>query len=276
MYYYKTYRTTVLGKKLTSFMEKSEIAARASERYAKKCGALAYIQPVQYFEGGVEFLEFEKEPDLNVWRKRTDLGDTPLYEPNCSSESCYLATNDDKFTPSSTWNKLYATKAVHWDQVKYEKPIEYWMQYAKITPTEDEKHNLAAYKEMYAKMLDDKLGKMLFWRCLRFTGPQKPQDRRAKSSRALHKAVKMEQMRIALPVVQVQELYDILDCALSDRKSEQEQYTPTLFLYKDHYYIGVQYKCSNSELTEIEKSEHNYQMEQYKISLTYKGEYGDI
>lgn len=122
--YYKCGRDSATGKLLAKFWSQAIKASRKAEAYAKSMGAKAYIQPVQYFEGGVEYLEFDKEPDPEVWRRK-DFGDFVAYEPNCRAVNGLLPVDDARFVPSDTWNRIYSKDTIEKDGKKFYAYVEF-------------------------------------------------------------------------------------------------------------------------------------------------------
>ncbi len=245
--FYKCDRKSSVGIRLEHFWHKAQKAAHRAEDYAKKMGATSYIQPVQFFEGGVDFLEFEKEPDLRVWRKRTDLGETVVYEPRCSVRAGVMMVPYKDSVLSNRWNIVYEKNTSEWTQVRNRFPLSYWCGKLGIkvssSETEDWKRVDAALK-----------GK--FW--LPYLEFSAEYESASVVPTYVRKAVRAERLRLSLPVVSMDELYELLVFQLPDGKEEIKDFaqnlsTPTFFIYRDVFYISIGGECKHSELEEITK-----------------------
>ena len=116
-HYYQCDMYSTIGKQLQKYWDCIIRAASRADDYARKYGASSYEAPVQYFEGGVDYLIFDHTPDLKVWRKKiTDAEGTDLYEPNCMYRSDVLVMPDDRFHPSDTWDKTYSKEHLAWKE----------------------------------------------------------------------------------------------------------------------------------------------------------------
>lgn len=312
-YFYFCDINSKVGKKLRSFHHRANRAAQRADDYARKYGAVSYIPPVQFFEGGVDYLEFDHEPDERVWRKRFNADDRAQYEPNCMSRPEILVVPDDRFQPSDTWNRTYSHEHLTWEQVSRRFPLSYWARTVKYQLTGDKEKDMAA--------VDARLSSCSFVPFIEFFGidpalvpaaspadasPASPSDSvpagsvsgekatvpagsPAGSSPAvsvpagsasgkktpftkksvpnyLRRAIQAEKDRLALPVIETEWLFALLDMAdLPTDKDERKAFlanmeTPLFFYYagKDRYYIRCQRPCKAEGLHETTAPDFNH------------------
>lgn len=244
-YFYKCDVSSPVGVNLGKFLSFALEVEERAEEYARSVGASAYICPVGCFAGGVDFLEFDVQPDLNVWRKRTDLGDNILYEPNCNMNFCVMVMDDDKSMPSDTWRRFYNHKHLTWDEVRGLFSVDKWLAICnrKSTGNKGTDWNIVTsllFEKFFVTYVD-----------YEYDNHRNVTKRLAS---AFRKAVKAERMRIALPVLQMKPLYDIL-CV-----DTPTQHTPTLFIYNNEIFVGSDVPCAASDLFVISASQY----EEYK------------
>lgn len=84
MKYYKVDISTNTGTQLNQFLRKCQKADIAADKYAKRMGAVGYIQPMDVFAGGVDYLEFQCSKKGKEWIE-VPSGDpsVTLWQPNC-------------------------------------------------------------------------------------------------------------------------------------------------------------------------------------------------
>lgn len=252
-YYYKCDEYSKVGRALGKFWRKVVQAAYRADAYAKKYGACNYEQPVQFFEGGVDYLIFETTPDERVWRKKLVAKDgTALYEPNCMYRADILVIPDDRFHPSNTWNKIYSKKHLTWEQAKPQKTLDQWAAIAKMKRTDD--------REKDAKALDERMSRYSFVSYLEFYGDESVPRNMSKADCPawLRRAIRAEQDRQALPVVEVYPLFALLDMKPEGEGVVNMSVTPNFFLYGDSYYICAEFPCFAEGLHTIMEGLYTY------------------
>ncbi len=256
-YYYKCDVYSKVGRKLNKFWNKAVRAAQRADDYARKYGAESYVQPVQFFEGGVDYLEFgDATPDPRVWRKKlTSAEGHDEYEPNCMYRADVLVIPDNRFHPSNTWNKIYTRQHLTWKEAKPLKTLQQWAKIAHVELTKD--------READAKAVDECMQKYAFVSYLEFYGDDGVHlnDRDKRTCPAwLRRAIRAEQDRQALPVVEVRELLGLLEVKISTQKKVPGKITavvmspsatPTFFVYGDSYYVCSEYPCTADGLHPI-------------------------
>ena len=260
-FYYSCDINSKVGKKLRSFHHKAVKAAERADEYARKYGATSYIQPVQFFEGGVDYLEFEKEPDARIWRKRFNADNRAQYEPNCMYRPEILVLPDERFQPSDTWNRTFSREHLSWEQVKRRFPLSYWARALKYELTGDKEKDLEA--------VEVKLKDCSFVPFIEFYGEtEKDPDGSKKGKKSvpnyLRRAIQAEKDRQALPVVETEWLFALLDMAdIPTDPDERKAYlsnveTPIFFLYAyETYYIRCQCPCNAEGLHAITIADFN-------------------
>lgn len=246
------YSTT--GKRIQKFWNKAMHAAQRADDYAKKYGAKSYVQPFEHFEGGVDYLEFEKTPNLAIWRKAiTTPEGIDEYEPNCFVRADVLIIPDDRFQPSDTWDKTYSKDHLTWDLAKPKKTLAQWAAIINYTLTGDEDKDHA--------YIDEQLCDRFFVPFVQYYGEQ--EGYRGKTiPQSLRKAIKAEKDRLALPVVDTELLYAALDMELPSDPEElaefaKEALTPTFFIYKDNFYISTPRPCKGEGLRPSDEAAYN-------------------
>lgn len=253
-YYYQCDVNSKVGRALTKFWRKAVKAAERAEAYAKKFGASEYEPSVQFFRGGVDYLIFDKKPDERVWRKRlTDNDGVALYEPNCMYRSDVLIIPDDRFQPSNTWDKIYSKKHLSWREVQPQKTFEQWCQLAKVQRTDD--------READIKRLNAIMERYHYVPFIHFYGDETAPRGSSKADVPawLRRAIKAEQERQALPVVEVFPLFAIL-CMTPpvDEGTVSFSVTPEVFNHYDSWYISTEYPCVADGLHPITEGTYHY------------------
>lgn len=255
MYYYTCKKTSVVGRRLLSFLRRAIKADERAEAYAKKFGASSYVQPPQFFAGGVDFLEFGKAPDPSVWRKRFTTPDgIDEYEPNCMVRSDLLIVDDEHFMPSDTWCRTYSHERLLWSQVRDKKPTFGWA--AEIN------YALTGEKNRDGRYIDTFMADKFFFPYLEYFGDQPSRDGKA-VPQSLRKAIRAERERQRIPVVDAQELLLLLNMQLDQKDNTKKTspvsvVTPVFFLQGDNFYIRSRVPCKADGLESTNVVEFNY------------------
>lgn len=253
MYYYTCKKTSSVGRRLLSFLCRAIKADERAEQYAKRFGATSYVQPPQFFAGGVDFLEFDKTPDTKVWRKRiTTPEGIDEYEPNCMVRSDIHIVNDERFTPSDTWQRAYSRQRLSWLQVKDKKPLQEWAAIVGYELTKEHDRDV--------RHLDTLLSGKYFIPYLEYFGDQ-PSKKGKSVPQTLRKAICAERERQRLPVVDADELFLILDMEFGDdtkKASPVSVVTPVFFMESDNFYIRSRVPCKAEGLDSTNMLEFNY------------------
>lgn len=254
MYYYTCKKTSSVGRRLLSFLRRAIKADERAEAYAKKFGASSYVQPPQFFAGGVDFLEFDKAPDERVWRKRITTPDgIDEYEPNCMVRSDLLIVDDAHFKPSDTWCRTYLGNPLSWSYARDKKTLKEWAALAGYELTDD--------KEQDVRNMDALLSGKFFFSYLEYFGKMEQNAKRVPQT--LRKAICAEKERQRLPVVDAQELFLLLDMQLESpedtkKASPVSVVTPVFFLQDENFYIRSRVPCKADGLEPTNVLEFNY------------------
>ena len=256
------------GKRLKKLMQRQIRVCERADDYAKKYGATEYEPPVQFYDGGIDYLLFgNKKPDPRVWRKRLDDAEgNGIYEPNCMVRSDILVLPDDRFHPSDTWNKTYGKDHLTWPMVKGQKPLAQWAAIIGYRLTDD--------KEQDAAAVELTLHNKTFVAFLEYYGAE-PCKSKADAPQWLRKAIKAEKDRVALPVITVEEVFALLECDVPKEDPERSAFlynmvTPIFFVHRDKFYIGSQCPCLVEGLHDSNKEKfiyhYNVSNREYDIS----------
>lgn len=253
-FYYKCDIESKVGRKLREFWRGARNAALAADRYARKAGAVSYVQPVEYFEGGVDYVEFERKPDSRVWRKAlTDRDGHDEYEPNCKCRREVLCLPDARFQPSDKWNMVFSKERLSWQDAKRMKPLAYWLGVMKRKPSDD--------TEADRKAVEERFGDCVFVPYMEYyANPdtdysnldpkvRERDKRKGVAPRALREAVYFERTRQQLPTVQVEWLFtllgmtDAVEEAAQGTQPKDTRETPTFFCLDDSFYVRSVHPC---------------------------------
>lgn len=239
--YYKCTNDSDTGKQIAKFHIMAIEAQDAAERYADKMGASAYIQPVEYFAGGVEFLIFDKAPSSRVWKKR-EIGGGTYYEPNCKCKpGMLILDSQDAKVPDSKRGVRYGKKQP-WAAVRNARTLDQWALIIGYTPTGD----IVADRQH----VERELGGKWFVSMVEYSGNKKALD--------------AELARINLPVLETGVFLDAVDA--TDRSPK---ITPTFFLADDTYYIRMtDNECRGAELEEITEGEFDENLNKFFKQVT--------
>lgn len=244
-YYYCDVNSAV-GSRVRRFWHRAKKAAEAADAYARKYGAVSYVQPVQYFEGGVEYLEFDKTPEEGVWRKKLETDGRVQYEPDCHWRTECLVVPDSRLHPADTWNKTFSKQSIEWKNAQKLFPLEYWAKAVNIQLSDD--------KEADRAVIDLELRNRTFILFREFYSDHEDTSN-GKASQPLRRAIRAEKDRLSLPIVQVESLYAALEMqqpeTADDRKAYNESGTPLFFFYRQGVYLRVCLPCKAQGLHEI-------------------------
>lgn len=222
-HYYRFDAATKEGKLLRSFHRAAVKAEQEAQNYARKVGAQTYYDDPNSFAGGVSAVVFTDpaKVNTNIWHY---VGTQEETHERLYTPNVIVLRKERTLQPGQTIPKDSATR-VYLD-----------------APVDDGQHpRTATYLEITPRIA---------------TAPRPDRTR----------AVTAERWRLKLPVVSVAAFYRIVHADLespavppSGTHSFTEQ-TPTFFLYRDRYYIGLSYPVRHDGFDEITQGE--YQMAQ--------------
>ena len=264
MKYYKVDISTNTGTQLNQFLRKCQKADIAADKYAKRMGAVKYIQPMDVFAGGVDYLEFQCSKKGKEWIE-VPSGDpsVTLWQPNC------LAIPAIKTVP----------KGVNFE-LKWDEFIPGGIKRAKRLSLDDVKSllgddNIKKLREFEQANLG--VGAYDYVPLHRFThGSDKltlsvseaqNNDKLSPSSRQrkpqwFRKAVEAEKLRLSLPVVEISEFDDIVKFQLpdveKDPKSLAQMSTPVFFTHEGYFWLSFFCPCTADDMEEITKDTFNF------------------
>lgn len=259
-FYYKLSTRTESGKRLRKFNSQAILALRRADAYAKRMGAIAYHSSNDAFAGGVEFLVFDKEPNLAIWRAATKVDGEVLYEPNVKIDTGVKMVNKNQLPtdePDCIYNR---NKLLSWSDVKPHYSLATWAKTANIyratTMSETE-----LWTEVNKRMKDrnfisyirfsDMPSPDLLKKAPRRSTEKKPTVRLVRPSvKVASRAVTAEQQRMALPVMSFSSLMDILTAGATDETSKCNT-TPIFFEWEKVWYIGVDVPCDGNPDMEL-------------------------
>ena len=258
-YFYRFDDSCQLGHEMRSFWHDADKATAAAERWAKKFGGegAVYYEDPNNFAGGVRYLSFPREADVNreMWRYECQVGEDDCYVPNCKQRSDAIWVQQRGFMPSDTSARKYQKHYSTWKQVKGIYTTEEWAEIAGITLTgEQEQDDALVSRQMASER---------FVEYTEFYGEIAPKDKRYKSSKYVSRAIEAEVQRLSLPVVKTQRLYEMLHAHIPN--GLLSQITPTFFYYGGRYYISLDYECTHRSLENI--SAEMYQMKREQAIL---------
>ena len=244
MKYYKVDISTNTGTQLSQFLRKCQKADIAADKYAKRMGAVKYIQPMDVFAGGVDYLEFQCSKKGKEWIE-VPSGDpsVTLWQPNC------LAIPAIKTVP----------KGVNFE-LKWDEFIPGGIKRAKRLSLDDVQSllgddNVKKLREFEQANLG--IGAYDYVPLHRFThgsdklilSPSEAPDNdklsptsRQRKPQWFRKAVEAEKRRLSLPVVGISEFYDIVKFQLpddkKDAKSSEPISTPAFFIHDGYFWVS--------------------------------------
>ena len=242
MNYYKVKLSTNTGKQLVAFLKKCQKADIAADKYAKHMGAVSYVQPNDVFAGGVEYLEFTTKKGKE-WRE-VPTGDpaSKLYNPNC------LAVPAIKIVPKGVNLEL------KWDEF-----IPGGIKRAKrFSLAEIEKAFNADKIRQVREFVNAHLGADSYYYVLVSQFVDMDNKIAKRKPQWFRKAVEAEKRRLSLPVVEMSEFNDIVQCKLPESLMEakimgSQPSTPVFFVYDGYFWVSFYCPCTAEGMEEIEK-----------------------
>ena len=246
--YYKCDKNSKAGRRIQRLWNDALRVAQRADAYAKKYGAVSYIQPMEYFEGGVDYLEFEREPDPEVWRLRlVDKDGVKEYEPNCDCIKSIACCPDPNLIPSDTWDRTYSKQRLQWNDVRHLRPMSEWARQCGYMPTDDAAADLLE--------ISRRMGGYSFIPYVKFFRG-KLDNRERSTKQSIRKAIRAEKDRQALPVVEMAAVAATLDMDLP--KDGKDFYSPTLLLLGENFVISSQLPCHLEGLRTISKRQYEF------------------
>lgn len=203
---------SLAGSRLAVYHARAVAAEEAAEAFAVEVGASAYIQPSEFFAGGVAFVEFDQPYTGDVWRPFvTD--DTTYYDPCCTVKVGVLMLRESQEIPTDTDNVFYGGRKLTWPDVRNLDTLAHWARSIGYKLTGD-----AAIDWKY---IDEAMTGKQFVIFNQYIGSKE--------------AVMVERKRRALPLVDVQDFYKAVGLPGNIFYDK----TPAFFIWKDYYYIYV-------------------------------------
>lgn len=259
MNYYKVEKSTETGKKLIAFLQCCRKADIAADKYAKKMGAYAYIQPDDAFAGGCDILHFKSDKGKEWKELPTDDTENRCFVPNCTAIPAIkmvkkgekVVLKFDEFIPGGE-KKM---KRLTFEDVK---------RYAR---TKEEQAKIADFEK--ANLGE---GAYDFIPVFRFVDEKtlQPIQAHQRSGAAtvpqwFRKAVEAERLRLSLPIVEMSEFNDIVNAAIPETREEAERMAlvptcPALFTSGDNFFLSFFCPCRAEELKEVTEQEFQYAM----------------
>ena len=211
-HYYKVLADSATGKLLARFLHACKKCELSADDWCKKFGANYYCDDPKYFAGGVACVAFDGEPDPKLWRPYVKVGGEQYYLPACEAVADKVEIPSRDYALRDSWDTMYLRD--------------------KIMEGPDKKLYIVRLSFRPAGSQVDKLGRSRI------------------ASRDLRKAITAEQKRLKLPVMTVQQIYQILRAELPQSGRIVDK-TPIVFLYGASIYIGAFYPCQADGLEEI-------------------------
>ena len=255
-FYYKISVNSSCGKNIIKFHRECQVAEKAADEYAAKMGAEAYHSSPYGFQGGVESLEFKDDKaDEEVWKQLGVRNGRKIFVPNCEKQQGCVVFK--KKFPKDTKDVIYQHKVLTWDEIKFVYTLKQWADMVHIK-----------YKDINAEqeVIEKKMSKYHFVQYTKFSGDQVAY-RKSKMSQTLLRAIKAENMRMKLPVVSTDKLYEMFGAVI--KKAHKNEDTPTFFKYGSFYYISCDYPCSNKDLRIIAPQMYTLQRSKLNLDATF-------
>ena len=218
-HYYKVLADSATGKRLLGFLHACKKCEQAADDWCKKFGARFYMDDPNYFAGGVACVAFDGKPDPKMWRPYTKVDGEQYYLPACEAVPGRVEIPHREYALRDTWDTMYLRNQIR-----------------EVKETGDDGVEV---KRLYVAMLSFRPS----------GGLLDPQGRPVQAGRSLRRAIGAEQKRLRLPVVTVQQLYQVLGVSLPDGRIDPR--TPIVFLWGASLYIGSAYPCGAEGLTAI-------------------------
>jgi len=219
-HFYKVLVESHTGNLMVKFWHACDKAVEAADAWCQKFGAKYFYEDPRYFAGGVGCVSFgDEQPDAKLWKCIGDIDGEKVYLPACDAVREMVPIPSRDYALHNTWDTFYLKDHIIEQTVANEDGGE-------------------------TKVL--MVPKISF----RPSTPQKDtHGRSVAAGNKMRRAIGAEQKRLKLPVMTVQQLYQILDAKLPDGRLVDT--TPTFFQYSTTLYIHVAYECQAKGLTEI-------------------------
>ena len=258
-YFYRFDDSCQLGHEMRQFCHDAEKVSAAAERWAKKFGGegAVYYEDPKNFAGGVSYLSFPKEAEVNeeMWRHECKIGDDECYLPNCKRRNGAIWVQQRGFMPSDTSSRKYKKHYSTWQQVKNIYTLEEWAEMTGITLTGNEKEDQS--------IIERQLSKERFVEFTEFYG-EASKDKRYKTSKSVSRSIEAEVQRLALPVIKTDRLYNMLHANIPN--GLMSQLTPAFFYYGGRYYISLDYECRHRSMEQISAEMYQMKLEQAELA----------
>ena len=266
MKYYKVDISTNTGTQLNQFLRKCQKADIAADKYAKRMGAVGYIQPMDVFAGGVDYLEFQCSKKGKEWIE-VPSGDpsVTLWQPNCLAipaiktvpKGVNFELKWDEFIPGG----IKRAKRLSLDDIKLLLGDD---NVKKLREFEQANLGICAYDYVPLHRFTHGSDKLTL-----SVSEAQDNDKLSPSSRRrkpqwFRKAVEAEKLRLSLPVVEISDFQEIVKFQLpedkKDAKSSDSLSTPAFFLHDGYFWVSFIYPCTADDMEEITKETFEYAM----------------
>ena len=266
MKYYKVDISTNTGTQLNQFLRKCQKADIAADKYAKRMGAVKYIQPMDVFAGGVDYLEFQCSKKGKEWIE-VPSGDpsVTLWQPNCLAipaiktvpKGVDFELKWDEFIPGG----IKRAKRLSLDDVKSLLGDD---NVKKLREFEQANLGIGAYDYVPLHRFTHGSDKLILSPSEAQDNDKLSQSSRQRKPQWFRKAVEAEKLRLSLPVVEISEFYDIVKFQLpddkKDAKSSEPISTPAFFIHDSYFWVSFLYPCTADDMEEISKETFEYVM----------------
>ena len=248
MKYYKVDISTNTGTQLGQFLRKCQKADIAADKYAKRMGAVKYIQPMDVFAGGVDYLEFQCSKKGKEWIE-VPSGDpsVTLWQPNCLAipaiktvpKGVNFELKWDEFIPGG----IKRAKRLSLDDVKSLLGDD---NIKKLREFEQANLGIGAYDYVPLHRFTHGSDKLILSPSEAQDNDKLSQSSRQRKPQWFRKAVEAEKLRLSLPVVEISEFYDIVKFQLpddkKDAKSSEPISTPAFFIHDGYFWVSFREK----------------------------------
>ena len=266
MKYYKVDISTNTGTQLNQFLRKCQKADIAADKYAKRMGAVKYIQPMDVFAGGVDYLEFKCSKKGKEWIE-VPSGDpsVTLWQPNCLAipaiktvpKGVNFELKWDEFIPGG----IKRAKRLSLDDIKLLLGDD---NVKKLREFEQANLGIGAYDYVPLHRFTHGSDKLTLSVSEAQNNENLSPSTRQRQPQWFRKAVEAEKRRLSLPVVGISEFYDIVKFQLpedkKDAKSSEPVSTPAFFLHDGYFWVSFIYPCTADDMEEITKETFEYAM----------------
>ena len=266
MKYYKVDISTNTGTQLNQFLRKCQKADIAADKYAKRMGAVGYIQPMDVFAGGVDYLEFQCSKKGKEWIE-VPSGDpsVTLWQPNCLAipaiktvpKGVNFELKWDEFIPGG----IKRAKRLSLDDIKLLLGDD---NVKKLREFEQANLGIGAYDYVPLHRFTHGSDKLTLSASEALNDNRMSPSTRQRQPQWFRKAVEAEKRRLSLPVVGISEFYDIVKFKLpddkKDAKSSDSLSTPAFFLHDGYFWVSFVYPCTADDMEEITKETFEYAM----------------